>query len=117
MYFWIFQCLFTTVNFWKILKTVKTTNRVILDPRQIKIDTMRENLIIALNGDLNPTNLLREILVDMGVIKLHASSADKIIILKIVILRDYFVSDMESLVMYSMSVDNKSHISILLHQR
>ena len=70
------------------MRTTKITNKNILDPRQIKINAMRENLTIAHNGGPNPTNLHQEILVDLYMIISDALNADKAIMLKIVILRD-----------------------------
>jgi len=112
-----FPTLIHNVDFWKILRTTKITNRNILDPRQIKINAMRKNLTIAYNGGPNPINLHQEILVDMYMIILDALNADKVIMLKIVILRDQFISSVENLVTYSLSVDNRSQISIQLQPR
>jgi len=78
---------------------------------------MRENLIIAHNGGPNPTNLHQKILVNLYMIISDALNADKVIMLKIVILRDQSVSSVENLVTYSLSVDNRSHISIQLQPR
>jgi len=78
---------------------------------------MRENLTIAHNGGPNPTNLHWEILVNLYMIISDALNADKVIMLKIVILRDQSVSSVENLVTYSLSVDNRSHISIQLQPR
>ena len=92
-------------------------NQSILDPKQIKINALRENLTIARNGGPNPTNLHQEILVDLYMIILDALNADKVILLKIVILRDQSVSSVGNLVNYSLNVDNRSHISIQLQPR
>ena len=88
-----------------------------MDPRQIKINVLSENLTIVHNGGPNPTNLHQEILVDLYMIISDALNADKVILLKIVILRDQSVSSVGNLVTYSLSVDNKSHISIQLQPR
>jgi len=77
---------FTSVDFWKILRTTKIANQNIFDPRQIKIKAMRENLIITPNGGPNPSYLHQEILVDLYIIISYALNADKVIMLKIVIL-------------------------------
>jgi len=112
-----FPTLIQNVDFWKILRTTKITNQSILDPRRIKINAMRENLTITHNGKPNPTNLHQEILVDLYMIISYALNANKVIMLKIVILRDQSVSSVGNLVTYSLSVDNKSHISIQLQPR
>jgi len=78
---------------------------------------MRENLTIAHNEGPNPTNLHQEILVDVYMIISNALNADKVIMLKIVILRDQLVSSVGNLVTYSLNVDNRSHISIQLQPR
>jgi len=78
---------------------------------------MRKNLTIALNRDLNPTNLHKEILVDLYIIISNTSNADKVIMLKIVILRDQSISSVGNMVTNSLSVDNKNHIPILLQLR
>ena len=113
----IFLCLSTSVDFWKTLRTIKKTNQNILDPRQIKIDAMRENLTIDYNGGPNPTNPHQEILVYLPIIISDALNADKVIMLKIVILRDQSVTSVENLVTYSLNVDNRRHISIHLQPR
>ena len=88
-----------------------------MDPRQIRINAIRENLTIAHNGGPNPTNLHQEILVDLYMTISDALNADKVIMLKIVTLMDQSVSSVANLVTYSLSVDNKSHISIQLQLR
>ena len=70
-----------------MLRTTKISNQSILDPRQIKINVLRENLTITHNGGPNPTNLHQEILVDLYMIISDALNADKVILLKIVILK------------------------------
>ena len=113
----IFLRLFTSVDFWKILRTTKISNQSILDPKQIKINVLRENLTIAHNGGPNPTNLHHEILVDLYMIISDALNVDKVILQKIVILRDQSVSSVGNMVTYSLNVDNKRHISIQLQPR
>jgi len=78
---------------------------------------MRENLTIAHNGGPNPTNPHQEILVDLPIIISYALNADKVIMLKIFILKDQSVSSVGNLATYSMNVDNKRHISIQLQLR
>ena len=113
----IFLRLFTSVDFLKILRTTKISNQSILDPRKIKINVLRENLTIAHNGGPNPTNLHQEILVGLYMIISYALNADKVILLKIVILRNQAISSVGNLVTYSLSVNNRSHISIQLQPR
>jgi len=55
--------------------------------------------------------------VDLYIIILDALNVDKVIMLKIVILRDQSILSVENLVTYPLSVDIRSHITILLHPR
>ena len=66
------------------------------------------------NGGPNSANLHQEILMGLYIIISDALNADKVIMLKIVILRDQSVLSVENLVIYPLTVDNRSHISILL---